>query len=248
MPDCLTLVRLLVPPNGGDLVQRPEIAAACVQWEATLLAGYKQAEAARFAGQMTIWAGIFALTAALLAAFVAYKGIHIQLNAERKRQREELEHVAKREVALVVAPAVFAGLMAIARLADLQLSTDQCLQDYQNRAPDISRLHVVASASTIRLVLAAVNYISKVHQELIVARRRFNGMSIEQKSHHQLNWGRVCLARLPELTPLMTAAITAMRADLNFDIKQEDYRKIVEEATALAMLQATKTFDEVEHN
>ena len=76
--------------------------------------------------------------------------LRAQFEHERKLKTKDREMALRKEVYLAAAEAIAAGLNAIVRFANLDLSNDQITAPYVEKAPAISKIHVIAQAETVK--------------------------------------------------------------------------------------------------
>ena len=75
--------------------------------------------------------------------------LRAQFEHERKLKTKDREMALRKEVYLAAAEAIAAGLNAIGRFANLDLSIDQITAPYVEKAPAISKIHVIAQTETV---------------------------------------------------------------------------------------------------
>ncbi|MFA5913708.1 MAG: hypothetical protein WC830_09150 [Burkholderiales bacterium] len=76
--------------------------------------------------------------------------LRAQFEHERELKTKDREMALRKEVYLAAAEAIAAGLNAIGRFANLDISNDQITSAYIEKAPAISKIHVIARTETVK--------------------------------------------------------------------------------------------------
>jgi hypothetical protein len=208
------------------LLRASDLAAACIQAEATLQSAAIQASAARDAGAMTLAAGAMALFAAIVGAAATIHGVRKQILCARDLQLAEQKHTVKKEVYMDAATSLAVSLMTIGRFADVRIPFDKALEQHQAEAPKLHRIHLVAPMNVLKAVMTASEAVAKIHIDLVGRRM---GMGFLPPPEYIAMFGRYCLSKIPELMPVMSEALQAMRGDLGMEIDRQAYDKLMEE-------------------
>jgi hypothetical protein len=118
----------------------------------------------------------------VVGSFFSIAGVAITNRASDKRLRSQFEHerelktkdrgmALRKEVFLSTAEAVAAGMGSIGRFANFDIPNDQVTQPYIEKAPAISKAHVIASTDTILPLVQFTNRLGELCLELSVKRR-----------------------------------------------------------------------------
>jgi len=83
------------------------------------------------------------------------KRLHAQFKNERQQKIQDREMALRKEVFLSAAEAVSAGMNAIPLFSNFDLPNDQITKDYVGKAPEISKVHIIAKMETVK---AMVNF------------------------------------------------------------------------------------------
>lgn len=201
-----------------------EMAAACFQAEAAVYAGEVQAAAATAAGRMTLWAGILALAAALVAAIVGYCTVRNQIEANKKLQAHAQKSEVKINAYLSVVTGLYGSLAAISRMSNVQFIPQDALDAYQAEAHKVAQIHMVAPLNVMEDVLTAVEKVAATYVELSVEHLRLH----KAGQLHQDRWSAFCLGKINALAPPLTKAAVSMRADIDIPIDHQLYVKLVQ--------------------
>ncbi|MEK6801916.1 MAG: hypothetical protein AABZ34_04520 [Nitrospirota bacterium] len=78
--------------------------------------------------------------------------LQMQLAHDRELKNRDREMSLRKEVYLAAAEAISAGLMAVGRFANLEITHDKLTEDYQSKAASLAKINVVAKETTMRAV------------------------------------------------------------------------------------------------
>ena len=108
-------------------------------------------------GSYLITGGV-TLLATLSGVFVANlsqnKRLRAQLAHEREMKNREREMSLRKDVYLEVAEAVYAGLLAVNRFANLETPQEKVIEGYLDKAPSLAKVHIIAKEETVKALVA----------------------------------------------------------------------------------------------
>lgn len=122
----------------------------------------------------------------VVGAFVSIVTVALTNRAHDKRLRDQFEHewatktkeremALRREVFLSAAEAISAGMSSIGRFANFDIPNDQVTEPYVEKAPAISKIHVIANTETILPLAQFTSRLGALYLELFA--RRYELMS-----------------------------------------------------------------------
>lgn len=117
----------------------------------------------------------------VVGSFCSIAGVAITNRASDKRLRAQFEHeresktkdremALRKEVFLSAAEAVASGMNSIGRFANLDIPNDQITQPYVEKAPAISKVHVIANIETILPLAQFTSRLGALYLELFAKR------------------------------------------------------------------------------
>ncbi len=117
----------------------------------------------------------------VVGSFFSIAGVAITNRASDKRLRAQFEHeresktkdremALRKEVFLSAAEAVAAGMNSIGRFANFDIPNDQITQPYVEKAPAISKVHVIARTETILPLAQFTSRLGALYLELFARR------------------------------------------------------------------------------
>ncbi len=117
----------------------------------------------------------------VVGSFFSIAGVAITNRASDKRLRAQFEHeresktkdremTLRKEVFLSAAEAVAAGMNSIGRFANFDIPNEQVIQPYLDKAPVISKVHVIAHTETILPLAQFTSRLGALHVELFARR------------------------------------------------------------------------------
>lgn len=117
----------------------------------------------------------------VVGSFFSIAGVAITNRASDKRLRAQFEHerelktkdremALRKEVFLSAAEAVAAGINSIGRFANFDIPNDQITQPYVEKAPAISKVHVIAGTETILPLAQFTSRLGALYMELFARR------------------------------------------------------------------------------
>lgn len=92
----------------------------------------------------------FTIGGVALANWAGDRRLRAQFEHERQQKTKDREMALRKEVYLAAAEGIAAGMTAIGRFANLELPNDQVTSAYVEKAPSISKVHVIATTDTIQ--------------------------------------------------------------------------------------------------
>ena len=108
-------------------------------------------------GSYLITGGV-TLLATLSGVFVANlsqnKRLRAQLAHEREMKNREREMSLRKDVYLAGAEAVYAGLLAVNRFANLETPHEKVIEGYLDKAPSLAKVHIIAKEETVKALVA----------------------------------------------------------------------------------------------
>jgi len=108
-------------------------------------------------GSYLITGGV-TLLATLSGVFVANlsqnKRLRAQLAHEREMKNHEREMSLRKDVYLAGAEAVYAGLLAVNRFANLETPHEKVIEGYLDKAPSLAKVHIIAKEETVKALVA----------------------------------------------------------------------------------------------
>ena len=96
--------------------------------------------------------GFFTLGGIIFTNRAHDRRMQVQLADDRKLQNREREMALRKDVYLAAAEAASAGLLAVGRFANLDIPHDKLTEGYLDRAPSITKVHIIANEETVRAV------------------------------------------------------------------------------------------------
>lgn len=122
----------------------------------------------------TFWAFIGGALGPLAAVFLTNhahnRRLQTQLDHDRNLKNREREMSLRRDVYLEVAEAVQAGLIAVNRFPNLEISNEQVTEAYVDKAPSIAKVHIIAKDETVSAVINFVGELNATFFRLFAAR------------------------------------------------------------------------------
>ncbi len=100
--------------------------------------------------------------------------LRAQFEHERLQKTKDREMALRKDVYLAAAEAVAAGINAIGRFANFDLPNDQITGNYIEKAPAISKVHVIAKTETVQAVMRFTTELGVLFLKLFA--RRFELM------------------------------------------------------------------------
>lgn len=98
------------------------------------------------------------------------KRLHAQFEHERESKTKDREMALRKEVFLSAAEAVAAGMNSIGRFGNFDIPNDQVTQPYVEKAPAISKMHVIARTETILPLAQFTSLLGALYMELFARR------------------------------------------------------------------------------
>ena len=95
---------------------------------------------------------IFSLSGIMLTNRASEIRQNAQFLNERKLRNDDRELTLRKETYLAAAEAVHAGILAVGRFSDLRIAVDKNLESYQEKAPAIAKVQIIASEETAKAV------------------------------------------------------------------------------------------------
>ncbi len=112
----------------------------------------------------------FSILGVTLSNRASDKRLRDQFDHERVQKTKEREMTIRKEVFLDAAEAVHAGINAISRFANLDISNDAVTKDFVERSPSIAKIHVIAKTSTVIAMTNLSGELSSVYLKLFAKR------------------------------------------------------------------------------
>lgn len=94
--------------------------------------------------------GILTLAGVHLTNRASAARLREQFDYERKKTKQEREMTLRKEIYLAAAEAVLAGLMALNRFPNLEISDEKVTEEYIVRSPALSKIHIIGKINTIK--------------------------------------------------------------------------------------------------
>ena len=96
--------------------------------------------------------GFFTLSGIILTNRAHDRRMQLQLADDRKLKNREREMALRKDIYLAAAEAASAGLLAVGRFANLDIPHDKLTEGYLDKAPSITKVHIIANEETVRAV------------------------------------------------------------------------------------------------
>jgi hypothetical protein len=112
----------------------------------------------------------FSLAGVAIANRASDRRLRTQFEYARKQKIRDGEMALRKDVYLAAAEAVAAGMEAIGRLANFDLSNDQIISAYAEKAPAISKVHVIARIDTVQAFLGFTSKLGALYFTLFARR------------------------------------------------------------------------------
>ncbi len=124
-------------------------------------------------------AGLFALSASILTLVFTNRGhnqrLQKQLDHDQKLKTREREMALRKDIYLAAAEAASAGLVAVGRFANFDIPHDKVTEGYFDKAPSITKVHIIANEETVRAVTNFSINLNAVFLRLSVKRLQLIG-------------------------------------------------------------------------
>jgi hypothetical protein len=117
-----------------------------------------------------VFGSLLSLGGVTLSNRASDKRLRAQFDHERMQHSKEREMALRKEVYLVAADAMSAGINTISRFANLELPNDQVTSDYIKKSPAIAKVHVIAKAETIQAMVNFTGELGTLHLKLFARR------------------------------------------------------------------------------
>lgn len=95
----------------------------------------------------------FSILGVALTNRASDRRLRTQFSHERELKTKDREMMLKKEIYLAATEAIAAGTNAIGRFANLDLKNDQITEEYIEKAPAISKVHVIAKIKTVQAIV-----------------------------------------------------------------------------------------------
>ncbi|MBU4563802.1 MAG: hypothetical protein KMY53_12385 [Desulfarculus sp.] len=112
----------------------------------------------------------FSLGGVVLTNRANIKNLYAQFANEREIKNRERELSVKKEVYLAAAEAAHAGIISIAKLANLGYPNDKIFDTYEEKSPAIGKVHLIGDADTIEAVSEFTGELGAVFAKLSLKR------------------------------------------------------------------------------
>jgi hypothetical protein len=93
-----------------------------------------------------------------------------QLNHDAAQRRIDREQALRKEIYFAAAEAISAGLLTVARFADLEIADGEITAPFVARAPAIAKVHVIATVRTAAAVERLAREMGAVYMRLLIKR------------------------------------------------------------------------------
>lgn len=112
----------------------------------------------------------FALGGVMLSNRASDKRLRAQFEYERELRNRDRELALRKDIYLAATEAISAGLESVAKMADLEIPTNEISEGYLRRAPAIAKIHVIGNEDTLKAVINISSELAKTHMQLGVKR------------------------------------------------------------------------------
>lgn len=129
-----------------------------------------------------VFGSIISLGGVFLTNRAGDRRLSAQFEHERLQKTKDREMALRTEVFLDAAEAISAGMKAISRISNLDLTNDQIIGDYSEKSPAIAKVHVIANSETIESIAHFVSELESLYLRLFA--RRF--VLVSEKNDIQL--------------------------------------------------------------
>ena len=113
---------------------------------------------------------LFTLTGVWLSNRASDRRLRAQFEYERELRNHDRELALRRDIYLAAIEAISAGLESVAKMADLEISTNEVSEGYRKKAPAIAKTHVIGNEDTLKPVSNISIELAKAHLQLGVKR------------------------------------------------------------------------------
>ena len=96
--------------------------------------------------------GFFTLGGIILTNRAHDRRMQLQLADDQKLKNREREMALRKDIYLAAAEAASAGLLAVGRFANLDIPHDKLTEGYLDKAPSITKVHIIANEETVRAI------------------------------------------------------------------------------------------------
>jgi hypothetical protein len=117
----------------------------------------------------------------VIGSFFSILGVALSNRASDKRQRSQFDHehilktkeremALRKDIYLAASEAIAAGANAIARIGNLDLPNDQVMQNYEQKAPAILKVHLIGNDKTVKTLADFTGEMNAVMLKLLSIR------------------------------------------------------------------------------
>lgn len=117
-----------------------------------------------------VFGSLLSLGSVALTNRAGDRRLRAQLEHERLQKTKDREMALRKEVFLAAAEAVAAGMSTISRFANLDLQHNQISDDYTEKAPALSKVHVIAKTETVKALVRFTSELESLFLKLFVRR------------------------------------------------------------------------------
>ena len=103
-----------------------------------------------------IIAGLFGVCVSILTLVFTNRGHNQRLQTQhvhdQKIKNRDRDMALRKDIYLAAAEAAYAGLLAVGRFANLDIPYDKLTEGYLDKAPSITKVHIIANEETVRAI------------------------------------------------------------------------------------------------
>lgn len=104
----------------------------------------------------SVWGTLFGARITLVVVVLTNRAhdrrLQTQLDHDRDVKNREREMALRKDIYLAAAEAASAGLFAVGRFANLDIPHDKLTEGYLEKAPSITKVHIIANEETVRAI------------------------------------------------------------------------------------------------
>lgn len=113
---------------------------------------------------------LFSIAGVVIANRAGDRRLRAQFQHEREQKTKDREMALRKEVYLVAAEAISAGMNALGRFPNLELPNDQIASAYVEKSPAISKVHVIGQTHTVQALVKFTSQLGAVFLTLFAKR------------------------------------------------------------------------------
>lgn len=122
-----------------------------------------------------VFGSFFSIAGVAISNRASDRRLRAQFNHEREQKTKDREMALRRDIYLSAAEAIDAGINAISRFANFDMPNDQVTTAYTEKAPAISKVHVIARTDTVQALATFTGQLGTLFLTLFAKRLELLG-------------------------------------------------------------------------